>query len=132
MVVHALKEKDSKENISDEEPPSKRLKFLIPNPIISSPNPLRTILPQNISLKQFTDNLFQTTSSVFSPTPPSDESKGKGIATEENPLKELIPLMDEGGSAKKEKSEKKLKKVMTPAEMQAQAQKLAEYEAKRA
>ncbi|GJT47290.1 hypothetical protein Tco_0956005 [Tanacetum coccineum] len=34
--------------------------------------------------------------------------------------------------AKNEKSEKKLKKVMTPAEIQAQAQRLVEYEAKRA
>nr|GEW97649.1 hypothetical protein [Tanacetum cinerariifolium] len=98
----------------------------------------------------------------------SDESKGKGIVTKDNPLKELIPLMDEGRLApkminlkqfstsgiqmsiekakaqleemkrlatlkvEKEKSEKKLKKVMKPTKIQAQAQRLAEYEAKRA
>ncbi|GJY11147.1 hypothetical protein Tco_0379332 [Tanacetum coccineum] len=91
LVVHALEEK-----VSEEEPPSKRLKFLIPNPIISSPNPLKSILPQNITLEQFTDSLFHTTSSRYSPTPPRDENKGKGIATKENPMEDLIPLMDEG------------------------------------
>nr|GFC35762.1 hypothetical protein [Tanacetum cinerariifolium] len=50
LVVHALVEKDPEEKILEEEPPSKRLKFLIPNLITSSPNPLNTILPQNISL----------------------------------------------------------------------------------
>ncbi|GJW05261.1 hypothetical protein Tco_1564117 [Tanacetum coccineum] len=66
LVVHASVEKDSEEKVSKEEPPSKRLKFLIPNPITSSPNPLNTILPQNNSLDQFTDNLFKTTSSEYS------------------------------------------------------------------
>ncbi|GJU12033.1 hypothetical protein Tco_1134429 [Tanacetum coccineum] len=47
-----------------------------------------------------------TTSSIFSPTPPReptlprDESKGKGIATEE-PLKDTMPFMEEGGSVPK-------------------------------
>ncbi|GKA72010.1 reverse transcriptase domain-containing protein [Tanacetum coccineum] len=95
-----------------------------------------------MTLDQFTGTLFNTTSSEYSPTPPRDESKGKGIATEENPLKDLIPLMDEGGSApkmpnrlamlkqEKEKSKARLK-VLTPAEIRARAQKLAEFEAKR-
>ncbi|GJV42513.1 hypothetical protein Tco_1420953 [Tanacetum coccineum] len=55
------------------------------------------------SVKDFTDQLFGTTSSKFSPTPPGeltpprDESKGKGIATEEPPRNELI-LFQEGVS----------------------------------
>ncbi|GJW61329.1 hypothetical protein Tco_0110664 [Tanacetum coccineum] len=52
-------------------------------------------------MEQFTNNLFMITSFEYSPTPPKDESKGKGIATKENTLKELIPLKDDGGSAPK-------------------------------
>ncbi|GKB87139.1 hypothetical protein Tco_0959411, partial [Tanacetum coccineum] len=54
------------------------------------------------SVKQFTDQLFGTTSSKFSPTPPKeptpprDESKTKGIAIEESP-KDIIPFIEEGG-----------------------------------
>ncbi|GKB34254.1 retrovirus-related pol polyprotein from transposon TNT 1-94, partial [Tanacetum coccineum] len=51
----------------------------------------------NMTVGQFTDSLFNTTSSEYSPTPLKDESKGKGIAMKDNPMKELIPLMDEGG-----------------------------------
>nr|GEW29837.1 hypothetical protein [Tanacetum cinerariifolium] len=47
----------------------------------------------------FNDSLFNTTSSEYSPTPPRDENKGKDIATKYNPIKELIPPMDEGRSA---------------------------------
>ncbi|GKA02328.1 hypothetical protein Tco_0674993 [Tanacetum coccineum] len=65
-----------------------------------------------MTLEQFTEHLTKTTSSIFSlaplreptphrdPTPPRDESKGKGIATEE-PLKEIMPYMEEGGSVPK-------------------------------
>ncbi|GJX99854.1 hypothetical protein Tco_0356873 [Tanacetum coccineum] len=72
------------------------------------------------------------------PTPPRNESKGKGIVIEEDPLKDLMPYIEEGGSrladlkAKNEKSDESLKKIMNPANIQAQAQKIAEYEAKRA
>ncbi|GKF02786.1 hypothetical protein Tco_0029709, partial [Tanacetum coccineum] len=136
LVVHASVEKDLEEKVSKEEPPSKRL------------------------------NLFKTTSSEYSSTPSKDESKGKGIATKENPMKGLIPLVEEGGSAlqllnlnqfsifgkkmtledaqaqlakmkrladlkaEQEKTKKKLKKL-SPAKIQAQAQKLVKYEAKR-
>ncbi|GJR81698.1 hypothetical protein Tco_0152483 [Tanacetum coccineum] len=54
------------------------------------------------SVKQFTNQLFGTTSSKFSPTPPReptpprDESKKKGIAIEEPP-KDSIPFIEEGG-----------------------------------
>ncbi|GKF02782.1 hypothetical protein Tco_0029705, partial [Tanacetum coccineum] len=98
LVVHASVEKDLEEKVFEEEPPSKRLKFLIPNPITTLQNPLNTILPQNISLEQFTDSLLQITSSKYSITPHRDENKGKGIATEEEPVKLLMHLIEQGGS----------------------------------
>ncbi|GKC22544.1 hypothetical protein Tco_1024694, partial [Tanacetum coccineum] len=96
-------------------------------------------------------------------TPPKEDRKGKGIATEEEPLKKLLPLLEQGRSDPKmltlqqfsiagkkmnlkeaeaqlnhlkrlanpkdaeEKSLKSLEKI----NIQAQAQKLAKYEAKR-
>ncbi|GJY12458.1 retrovirus-related pol polyprotein from transposon TNT 1-94 [Tanacetum coccineum] len=123
-------------------------------------------------------HLNKTASSIFSPaplreptpprdpTPHRDESKGKGIATQE-PLKKIVPFIEEGGSvpkipslksfvilegkltnedvvaqvkemkilaglkAEKEKSERSLQKIMNPATIKAQAQKMAEYKAKR-
>ncbi|GJY75367.1 hypothetical protein Tco_0480483 [Tanacetum coccineum] len=163
MVVHTPEEKDSKDKAIEEEPHSKRLKFLIPNPSTKSPTSRSSILPQNMTMDQFTNFLFRTTSSEYSPTPPRDENKGKGIDTKEEPMKLLMPLIEQGESDPKmlnllqfsisgkkmtlkdaqaqltdmkrlvdlkvdqEKSEKKL----SPAKIQAQAQKLAEFEAKR-
>ncbi|GKG48687.1 hypothetical protein Tco_0512834, partial [Tanacetum coccineum] len=55
---------------------------------------------------QFTNHLLKTTSSGYyptppkEPTPPKDMYKGKGIAIED-PLKELIPFLEEGGSKHK-------------------------------
>ncbi|GJU39367.1 hypothetical protein Tco_1192324 [Tanacetum coccineum] len=95
LVVHTPKAKDLEEKTSKEEPPSKRLKFLILNPITSSPNPLITILPQNITLEQFTNSLFQKTSSEYSPTPFRDDNKGKGISTEEELMKQIMPLIEQ-------------------------------------
>ncbi|GJV30909.1 hypothetical protein Tco_1391309 [Tanacetum coccineum] len=102
------------------------------------------------------------------PTPLRDKRKGKGIATEEEPMKHLLPLIEQGGSdpnmlnlqkfstfgkkmtleeaeaqvseikrlaelkAEEEKSERSLIKIINPANIQAQAVKMAEYEAKRA
>ncbi|GJV57932.1 hypothetical protein Tco_1458937 [Tanacetum coccineum] len=107
LIVHTSKEKGSEKKTLEEEPPSKRL------------------------------NLFQTTSSEYSPTPPKDENKGKGIATKEEPMKLLMPLIEQGGSDPKMLNlhqfsifDKKLKKL-SPTQIQAQAQKLAEFEAKR-
>nr|GEW14971.1 hypothetical protein [Tanacetum cinerariifolium] len=54
-----------------------------------------------MTVEQFSDSQFKTTSFEYSPTPPKDKSKSKGIVTKENPLKDLIPLMDEGRSALK-------------------------------
>ncbi|GKE19701.1 hypothetical protein Tco_1427278, partial [Tanacetum coccineum] len=68
---------------------------------------------------------------------PRDESKGKGIAVEKEPLNLLLPLIEQSGPDPKmlnldqfSISKKKLKKLSLT-EIQAQAQKLAEYEAKR-
>nr|GEV29769.1 reverse transcriptase domain-containing protein [Tanacetum cinerariifolium] len=171
-----------KEEINDE-PALKKLKFLIlaPTPLNSVlPEPLQKPDATTMSSDQFTEHLFKTTSSINSSSPPRDQSpprslavnmslnqdssippkhddKGKGVIIEEDPLKELIPLMDEGGSNLKipmtmedfkaqlaelqrlealkqeeEKSEESLKKIMKPANIQAQAKKITKYEEKKA
>ncbi|GJR17478.1 hypothetical protein Tco_0966005 [Tanacetum coccineum] len=94
-----------------EEPPAKKLKFNELDFIIPSPIPLKSIMPQgirplviinNIPLDQFTTSLFSTSSSEFSPTPLINISdKGKGIATKEDPAKQLMPLIEQGGSTLK-------------------------------
>nr|GEW42542.1 hypothetical protein [Tanacetum cinerariifolium] len=119
-----------------------------------------------MTIEQFTEHLTKTTSSIYSSSPPRDESKRKGIAAEE-PLKEIMPYMEEEGSkskmpnlmsfsmpdgrmtnedvmaqlkemkrsadlkAEKEKSEQSLKKIMNPATIRAQAQKMAEVEGRK-
>ncbi|GJR37616.1 hypothetical protein Tco_1213300 [Tanacetum coccineum] len=119
MVLHTSEEKSlekdaSRKKETNDEPPAKKLKFLIPSSLIPSPTPLKSIMPEppkyteaiKMTLAQFTEHLSKTTSSIFSPTPPReptsprDESKGKGIATEE-PLKDIMPFMEEGGSVPK-------------------------------
>ncbi|GJV00035.1 hypothetical protein Tco_1329305 [Tanacetum coccineum] len=106
--------------------------FLIPSSLIPSPTHLKSIMPEHpkyteavkMTLAQFTKHLSKTTSSIFSPTPPreptppKDESKGKGIATE-GPLKDIMPFMEEGGSVPKISSLKSF------------TQKIVEHEAKR-
>ncbi|GJY05374.1 hypothetical protein Tco_0371314, partial [Tanacetum coccineum] len=94
-----------------EEPPVKKVKVIMPDFTISSPIPLKSIMPQgikppiinnNIPLDQFTSSLFSTSSFEFSPTPPPKiTDKGKSKATKEDSVKQLIPLMDEGGSTPK-------------------------------
>ncbi|GKA53424.1 hypothetical protein Tco_0746739 [Tanacetum coccineum] len=68
------------------------------------------------------------------PSPPRTESKGKdGQLTQEDvmaQLKEMKRLPDL--KAENEKSEKSLKRIMNPVNIKAQAQEIAEYEAKRA
>ncbi|GJV70975.1 hypothetical protein Tco_1490970 [Tanacetum coccineum] len=95
LVVHNPEEKKSEGIVSmeddsdddglDKQPLSKRFKIitLIPNPI-----PLNTFIPDHLlkpeeqqkSLHEFTDQLFGTTSSKFTPTPPRDLTKGKEVA----------------------------------------------------
>ncbi|GJW40928.1 hypothetical protein Tco_0066773, partial [Tanacetum coccineum] len=143
LVLHASMEKSSVENtsekkVSHDEPPVKKLKFLIPTlSSILSLTPLNSVLPEPIqkpnvtkmTIEQFTKHLNKTTSSFFSPTPPReptlprdltpprDESKGKeGQLTNEDVMaqvKEMKRLADL--KAEKEKSEKSLQKIMNPA-----------------
>ncbi|GJS06422.1 hypothetical protein Tco_0363218, partial [Tanacetum coccineum] len=96
LVDLTTTEQDSEDDDDlDKQPLSKRFKIM--HPIPSKPQS---------SVKQFTNQLFGTTSSNFSPTPPReptpprDESKGKGIATEEPP-KDIMPFIEEGGSVPK-------------------------------
>nr|GEV20068.1 hypothetical protein [Tanacetum cinerariifolium] len=152
---HSSYEDTSGKKETDDEPLAKKLKFLIPSASIPSPTPLKSIMPEplkvtkaiKMTLDQFTKYLSKTTPSIFSPTPPReltlpkdqtpprDKSKGKSIATED-PLKEIMPFMEEGGSALKISSlksfaDKFLKKILNPATIRAHAQKMAEHEAKR-
>ncbi|GKD61025.1 hypothetical protein Tco_1298534, partial [Tanacetum coccineum] len=90
LVDLTTTEQDSEDDDDlDKQPLSKRFKIM--HPIPSKSQPL---------VKQFTDQLFGTTSSKFShtplrePTSPRDELKGKGIATEE-PLKDIMPFIEE-------------------------------------
>ncbi|GKC98451.1 hypothetical protein Tco_1168726 [Tanacetum coccineum] len=113
-----------KEKDSEDEPPTKKLRVLIPTPKISRPTPLSSIilehllkpLEQKLSVEQFTDQLFTTTSSNFTPSPPReptplrDPSKDKGVTTKE-PMKELIPYIEEGGS---DPNMLKMKSLVTP------------------
>ncbi|GJU07331.1 hypothetical protein Tco_1123761 [Tanacetum coccineum] len=101
MVVHNLEEKkpertvlmkdDSDDDDLDNKTLSKRFKIMTPIP---NPIPLNTLVPKNLlkpeeqqkSLQEFTDQLFGTTSTKFSPTPlrePTplkDPAKGKEVA----------------------------------------------------
>ncbi|GJX36186.1 hypothetical protein Tco_0247743 [Tanacetum coccineum] len=112
LVVHSLEEKGLEEKPVEDEPLFKKLRFLVSNPNIPSPTSLKSLIPQgirppvviNMPLDQFTDSLFNTSSSKFSLTPP--------------------PI------AEKEKSEKRLKDLFDE-ELEAQEAQLAAYEAKR-
>ncbi|GJX87130.1 putative cysteine-rich receptor-like protein kinase 35 [Tanacetum coccineum] len=90
----------------DKQPLSKRFKIM--HPIPSKPQP---------SVKQFTDQLFGTTSLKYSPTPPKeptpprDLSKGKAATITEEPGNELVQYQEEGGSNPKAP---KLKPFITP------------------
>ncbi|GJW89134.1 hypothetical protein Tco_0164474 [Tanacetum coccineum] len=84
-------------------------------------------------MQEFIDQLFKTTSSKFSPTPPReptpprDSSKGKAVAIIEEPrnelefdkqIKELKRISDL--KAEKEKSKQELRKFLNPATLKAQ------------
>ncbi|GKC53195.1 hypothetical protein Tco_1075940, partial [Tanacetum coccineum] len=83
MIVHSSEGKGSEEKKADEsesdddEPIAKRLKVLIP-----TPKPLQSIIPDP------SRDL----------TPSRDPSKGKEIATEEDPLKQLVPFLEQSRS----------------------------------
>ncbi|GJR55107.1 retrovirus-related pol polyprotein from transposon TNT 1-94 [Tanacetum coccineum] len=112
LVVHTSKEKKdgiiSVEDDSDEDdkqPLSKRFKITPPLDI-QNPISLRSFIlehplkpeEQQKSLQEFTDQLFKTTSSQFSPNPPRDPSKGKEIAFIEEQVNKLVKFQEEGGS----------------------------------
>ncbi|GKB36080.1 hypothetical protein Tco_0881022, partial [Tanacetum coccineum] len=107
LVDLTTTEQDSEDDDDlDKQPLSKRFKIM--HPIPSKPQP---------SVKQFTDQLFGTTSSKFSPTPPReqtpprDSSKGKAVTIIEEPGNELVQYQEEGGSNPKAP---KLKPFTTP------------------
>ncbi|GKD45708.1 hypothetical protein Tco_1270353 [Tanacetum coccineum] len=131
MVVQSSEEKTSEEKPTENEPPLKRLRILASDPNIPSPTSLISIMPQginpfisiNISLDQFTKTLFNTT---------SFKAVGEGQMTLDEAKAQMQEIQRLAFlKAEKEKSEKKLK-VLTPAQIYAQAWKLAEFEAKRA
>ncbi|GJX54685.1 hypothetical protein Tco_0283054 [Tanacetum coccineum] len=140
LIIHHPKKENSKDftlgkKDSDNEPPAKKFKVLIPTSEIPSPTPLSANILEHLL------NLVFPPSPPKEPTPPKDPSKGKGISIEE-PMKELIPYIEGGGSDLKklnikpfvtteEESEKSLRKIMNPATVKAQTLNLAEYEEKR-
>ncbi|GJT87458.1 hypothetical protein Tco_1069175 [Tanacetum coccineum] len=84
------------------EPPTKKLKFVVENFTIPSLTPLNSIMPQGIKppviinnkpFEHFSASLFNSSSSEVSQTPPPIVAdKGKGIATEEDPMNKLMPF----------------------------------------
>ncbi|GJT67593.1 Ent-copalyl diphosphate synthase, chloroplastic-like protein [Tanacetum coccineum] len=130
---------------SSEEPPTKKLKFVLEDFPISSPTPLNSIIPpviiSNILYDQYTTNLFSSGSSEYSLTSPPkvvDKGKGKFKAVGEGnitledakaQMEEIKRLADL--KAEKAKSKKTLKRVVTAQELKARAAELAAYEAKK-
>ncbi|GJX98736.1 hypothetical protein Tco_0355755 [Tanacetum coccineum] len=88
-----------------EEPLVKKLKFVLDDIPIPSPTPLKSIrltIIDNIPYEQFLENLFISSHSEFSPTPPpkmADKGKCKAQVSVDDQIKKIMPLMDEGGSA---------------------------------
>ncbi|GJV24000.1 hypothetical protein Tco_1376695 [Tanacetum coccineum] len=136
----------------DKQPLSKRFKIMTP---IHNPIPLNTFVlghlmkpeEQQKSLHEFTDQLFETTFSKFSPTPlieptpPRDPAKGKevsivkeqGTLSQEefnNQIKELKRISNL--KVQKDKSEQKLRKMFNQVTLKAQAKKWTKHEAKKA
>ncbi|GKC56088.1 hypothetical protein Tco_1083686 [Tanacetum coccineum] len=84
-MANSLKEITSEENtseqkVSDEEPPTKKLKFLIPTSTVPSQISLSSVIPEHLINPKVAKMIIY-------------ESKGKSIATEE-PLKEIIPTWE--------------------------------------
>ncbi|GJS72785.1 hypothetical protein Tco_0705626 [Tanacetum coccineum] len=152
---------DTMANTQGEQPPTQELMNVEQAPHVNEENAL--VLHASVE-KSSEEN---TSEKIIEPTPPRDESKEKGIATEE-PLKDLMPYIEEGAyvpkmpkiksfitrdeqltqeditaqvkemkrlddlKAEKEKLDESLKMIMNPTNIKARAQKIAEYEAKRA
>nr|GEW40946.1 hypothetical protein [Tanacetum cinerariifolium] len=95
---------DSDDDDLDKQPLSKKFKIM---PDLLTPTPLMTVVLEPIkqqTYQDFTNKLFDTTSSSFSPTPPreptphKDPSKGKRVANEEEQVNILILFQQEEGS----------------------------------
>ncbi|GJS31988.1 hypothetical protein Tco_0492608 [Tanacetum coccineum] len=132
---------------SSEEPPTKKLKFVLEDFPIPTLSPLNSIKPpviiNNIPFDQYIANLFSLGPFDFSPTlPPKVADKGIGIAQEtskDDQMKQLLPILEQGGSAPKisnlinlaplEKVILPLKKLML--RWRKSKAKLAAYEVKR-
>nr|GEU51104.1 hypothetical protein [Tanacetum cinerariifolium] len=131
MVVQNPKEKkeetismedDSDDDDLEKQPLSKRFKIMTPIP---NPIPLNTFVPKHLlkpkeqqkSLHDFTNQLFGTTSSKFSPTPPreptppKDPAKGKELNIVKEQVNELVTYQEQGCSILKMP---KLKPFITP------------------
>ncbi|GKF84957.1 hypothetical protein Tco_0249855, partial [Tanacetum coccineum] len=94
MVVH--KDADLKES----DPPAKK-----PKVTFEMLTPIQSVMPPaftDIPFSQFAENLFKAEESKFSPSPPRHDiqDKGKGIAepNEDDQIKMIMPLVEEGGS----------------------------------
>ncbi|GKC17158.1 hypothetical protein Tco_1013940 [Tanacetum coccineum] len=131
-IIHASEEKASEEKASDkettdDEPLTKRLKVLIltPIPLISIfPEPTTDPTPPRVFELLPEMQLLLEIKEKFS-------TSGEKITLEEaeaqlSHLKRLVDL-----KAKEEESEKALLRMLNPARIEAQAQKMAKYEAKR-
>ncbi|GKA65636.1 hypothetical protein Tco_0765343 [Tanacetum coccineum] len=101
-------EDDSDNDDLDKHPLSKRFKIMtpIPNPIPVNTFVLKDVLKpeeQHKSLHDFTNQLFGTTSSKFSPTPlreptpPRDPAKGKEVVIVKEQVNEHVTYQEEGG-----------------------------------
>ncbi|GKC69143.1 hypothetical protein Tco_1115026 [Tanacetum coccineum] len=85
--------------------PTKKLKIVMDIPSILAPTPFnmfKRVTIDSIPFEQYIANLFSSGSSKYSPIPPFNVAdKGKGIAQTSNDdiLKQIMPYMEEGGSA---------------------------------
>ncbi|GJS02120.1 hypothetical protein Tco_0318628 [Tanacetum coccineum] len=119
------------EHKTSDDPATKKLKVVMEDIPIPSPTLLNSIRPpvinNNIPFEQFFVNLFSLSSSEFSPIPPpkmTDKGKSKALASDDDKMKQAMPLIKEGGSAP---SLSNLHQFKTTSE-----EELAVYEAKRA
>ncbi|GJV16232.1 hypothetical protein Tco_1361555 [Tanacetum coccineum] len=151
------------EHKTSDDPETKKLKVVMEDIPIPSPTLLNSIRPpviiNNIPFEQFSANLFSSSSSEFSPILPpnmTDKGKRKALVSDDDQMKQAMPLIEEGGSApslsnlhqfrttgegpltieeaklhiqeikrladlkaEKEKSEKRIKRVLSPDELRA-------------
>nr|GEW02131.1 hypothetical protein [Tanacetum cinerariifolium] len=142
-----LTEQMSKQPTEDEAAPKKQKIFVV-DPNIPTLTPLNTYFPINIRpLTVINMSLTRDyPTPLREPTPPRDKRKGKGIVAEEEPIKQILHLMEQGGSDPNTLNLQQIStygKQMTPQEAKVQLNqlkrladlkvaKMAECEAKRA